>query len=142
MTHADPEREMDDERLRARLAGFNFYHTIELTQTLSTPGWPVVVPIVEMVRRVMRRVPLAGRRMLDIGCRDGILSFDAEAMGALEVLGIDSDLNRPAVDFLVDWKKSRVRFLSYNLFDLTADAFGGFDAAIFAGVLYHLRYPF
>jgi hypothetical protein len=28
-----------------------------------------------------------------------------------------------------------------NLYDLSPDAFGLFDVVLFAGVLYHLRYP-
>src|SRR5688572_18548133 len=100
---------MDDARLREEMAGLSFYHTIPLTPTLSTPGWPVVVPIVEMTRRAMRQLDLRGKRVLDIGCRDGLFCFEAEKLGAAEVIGIDNDFAPGVPEFLVRTLRSKVR---------------------------------
>jgi tRNA (mo5U34)-methyltransferase len=132
----------EDARLRDEMAGLNFYHTIPLTPTLSTAGWSAVAPIVEMTRRVMQGVDVSGKRVLDIGCRDGLLSFEAEKRGAVEVIGIDNDLSPGVPEFLIRTLKSRARIELFNLFDLRPESFGQFDVVIFAGVLYHLRYPF
>lgn len=133
---------MDDAQLRKEMEGLTFYHTIALTPTLSTPGWPVIVPLVEMTRRVLGTVDLRGKRVLDIGCRDGFFSFEAEKLGAREVIGIDNDLNPGVPEFLIRQLKSRVQIKTLNLYDLKPETFGKFDVVIFPGVLYHLRYPF
>jgi SAM-dependent methyltransferase len=120
----------------------SFYHTIEIAPGEFTPGWPVIVPIVEMVKSAMRRETFAGKRVLDIGCRDGALSFEAEKLGAAEVIGIDFDLPEQNVGFLSERLASKAQFRRMNLFDLMPHTFGRFDTVIFSGVLYHLRYPF
>jgi 2-polyprenyl-3-methyl-5-hydroxy-6-metoxy-1,4-benzoquinol methylase len=82
------------------------------------------------------------KRVLDIGCRDGLFSFFAESRGAAEVIGIDNDLSKPAVEFLIPFFNSKIKMYEMNLYDLKPDTFGLFDLVIFPGVLYHLRYPF
>ena len=133
---------MDDEQLRREMAGLSFYHTIQLTPTLATPGWPVVVPIVDMTLRALRKLDLRGKRVLDIGCRDGLFCFEAEKLGAAEVMGIDNDLVPGVTEFLARTLKSHATIRSFNLFDLRPETFGLFDVVLFPGVLYHLRYPF
>src|SRR5207249_1313277 len=108
---------------------------------LKTPGWPVIVPIVEMVRTAMAKRDWKGKRVLDIGCRDGALSFEAERLGAREVIGIDFDLPRENIEYLCRSLNSKVRFEERDLFDLRPETYGSFDVVLFAGVLYHLRYP-
>jgi SAM-dependent methyltransferase len=63
-------------------------------------------------------------------------------MGAAQVVGIDNDLSKPATEFLIPFFKSKVQMLQQNLYDLKARELGLFDVILFAGVLYHLRYPF
>jgi hypothetical protein len=65
----------------------------------------------------LHRCDLAGKRVLDIGCRDGLFSFEAEKMGAQEVLGIDNDLSPGATEFLIPWFQSKVRMQAVNLYD-------------------------
>lgn len=133
---------MDESQLRKEMEGMSFYHTIPLTPTLSTPGWPVVVPIVEMTRKVLNKVDVRNKRVLDIGCRDGLFCFEAEKMGAAEVVGVDNDLYPGVVEFLIRTLRSRAAIHSFNLYDLRPESFGRFDVIVFPGVLYHLRYPF
>src|SRR5262249_7329636 len=80
--------------------------------------------------------------VLDIGCRDGLFSFEAEKMGAAEVIGIDNDPSVAAIRFLIPYFKSKVQMHELNVYDLLPTTFGKFDVVIFSGVLYHLRYPF
>jgi SAM-dependent methyltransferase len=131
---------MNEDEIRRRLADYSFYHTIRLSENIETPGQPN--PSLPKTLRALRSVDLANRRVLDIGCRDGLLSFEAEALGAREVIAIDNDLSRAAVELLIPCLGSRVRMHEMNLLDLTPETFGLFDVVILAGVLYHLRYPF
>jgi SAM-dependent methyltransferase len=135
---------MDDNELRRALGRYKFYHVIRLTDGVQTPGWsnPDVLRTQAMTLGVLRGLDLAGKRVLDVGCRDGLFSFAAERQGAAEVVGIDNDLSRPATEFLIPYFRSRVRMHQLNVYDLTPEHFGAFDVVICAGVLYHLRCPF
>jgi len=133
---------MPSPAVETALRSYDFYHILEVEPGVFTPGIPLLVPGQEVVRNAMRSVPIAGRRVLDIGCRDGLFAFEAERMGAREVIGIDNDLSRAAVEFLIPHFSSKVTMHEMNVNDLTPQAFGLFDVVLFPGVLYHLRYPF
>ena len=94
------------------------------------------------VLNALKTLDLSGKRVLDVGCRDGLFSFAAEKAGALEVVGIDNDLSKGAVEFLIPFFDSKVEMYELNLYDLTVERFGKFDVIMLPGVLYHLRYPF
>ena len=136
------DKVMTDAEIRKAIASYKFYHIIPLTKTLSTPGNPLYVPAQELFMKHLKALDLRGKRVLDIGCRDGLFSFAAESMGAAEVVGIDNDLSKPATEFLIPFFKSKVRMLQQNLYDLKSQELGFFDVILFSGVLYHLRYPF
>jgi SAM-dependent methyltransferase len=95
-----------------------------------------------MALRALRKVDLRGKRVLDIGCRDGLFCFEAEKLGASEVIGIDNDIDPRVPEFLIRVLGSRAVIRTFNLFDLRPETFGLFDVIVFPGVLYHLRYPF
>jgi 2-polyprenyl-3-methyl-5-hydroxy-6-metoxy-1,4-benzoquinol methylase len=133
---------MTNEELRAKVHSYKYYHVIKVTDTISTPGEAVHVPAQMVVMDYLRELDLKGRRVLDIGCRDGLFSFAAESLGAAEVIGIDNDISKAAVEFLIPYFQSRVQMREMNLYDLTPANVGMFDAIVFPGVLYHLRYPF
>jgi SAM-dependent methyltransferase len=132
---------MDENEIKSKMAAYEFYHIIKLTDEISTPGNPRHVATQDMVMGLLKELELKGKRVLDIGCRDGLFSFEAERMGATEVIAIDNDLSKPAIEFLIPYFNSGVKMHEMNLYDLTPNTFGLFDVVIFAGVLYHLRYP-
>jgi SAM-dependent methyltransferase len=133
---------MTDAELREVMKAYNFYHIIPLTESVSTPGVPAFVPFQQNFMKCLKRLDLKGKRVLDVGCRDGLFSFAAERMGAGEIVGIDNNLSKPATEFLIPYFKSKIRMLELNVYDLKAQELGLFDVILFAGVLYHLRYPF
>jgi SAM-dependent methyltransferase len=133
---------MDETKIREAIARYKFYHVIQLTDTITTPGWADFVPTNNLSLKHLESLDLKGKHVLDIGCRDGLFSFKAECMGAAEVVGIDNDLSEAATQFLIPFFNSKVQMRQLNLYDLRPDTFGLFDIVIFAGVLYHLRYPF
>jgi SAM-dependent methyltransferase len=133
---------VDDGAIRAELAKYKFYHVIRVTETISTEGVADFVPIQATVHAAMAKLDFAGKRVLDIGCRDGLFAFEAERRGAGDVVGIDNCLSLGATEFLIPFFKSKVKMSEASLYDLAAARLGTFDIIIFAGVLYHLRYPF
>ncbi len=133
---------MNETELRQALGRYVFYHIIKLTDTISTSGNPVHVPSQNLCLKHLRSLDVEGKRVLDIGCRDGLFSFAAEAMGAAEVVGIDNDISKGATELLIPFFNSKIRMHQMNLYDLKPESFGLFDVVIFAGLLYHLRYPF
>lgn len=133
---------IDEDEIKAKIAKYKFYHIIKITDNIYTPGFDGFRPFQNMALEALKKIDLKGKRVLDIGCRDGLFSFAAEKMGASEVIGIDNDISRPAVEFLIPFFESKVKMYQMNLYDLSVNSFGYFDVVIFAGVLYHLRYPF
>lgn len=133
---------VNDDQLLKEVSRYPFYHRIKLTEAVTTPGNPGYVPTQNMTLRALESLDLSGKRVLDVGCRDGLFSLAAERMGAAEVVGIDNDLSPGAVELVLPFLKSRVRLHQLNVYDLKPDSFGLFDVVIFPGVLYHLRYPF
>jgi SAM-dependent methyltransferase len=127
--------------LEERLKRHRFYHFIEIEPGLITAGDPHMVPQQDLVMRNLRALELKGKRVLDIGCRDGLFSLEAERLGAAEVVGVDNDVSTGWTEVVLPYLKSAVRMHGMNLYDLTPQTFGKFDVIVFAGVLYHLRYP-
>ena len=124
------------------MAAHVWYHRIGLGEQVVTPGVERYEPFQQPVLRALRALPLAGLRVLDVGCRDGLFAFDAERLGAAAVVGIDNNLSPGATQVLIPALGSRVRMEELNLLDATAERLGRFDVIVFAGVLYHLRDPF
>ena len=139
-----------------------WYHTMDLTPGVTTPGW-------FDLRHVVDRWPwpdLAGKRCLDIGTYDGFLAFEMERRGAAEVVAIDiedhllwdwppdyrgAELDRDPgftgppkgagfrlahelIGSSVDWRPMSV-------YELTPDQIGTFDVVVMGSLLIHLRDP-
>lgn len=84
---------------------------------------------------------LDGRRVLDIGARDGFFSFVAEARGA-DVLAIDSMApHLTGFSTAASLLSSSVEYRTLNVYDVQPERVGMFDIILFLGVLYHLRDP-
>jgi predicted RNA methylase len=66
---------------------------------VRTAGHAWVDEFVDRVVAVMKLFDFKGKRVLDIGCRDGALSFAAEQLGATEVIGVDNDLSDGLINF-------------------------------------------
>jgi SAM-dependent methyltransferase len=141
-----PVGTMNDAALIESIGRYKWYHRIRVRGDICTPSYLPSLPSFQdawdLILAGMAMVDFRGKRVLDVGCRDGLFSFEAEHRGAEEVIGIDNDISRGAVEFLIPFFDSRVRMYEMNLYDITPDRFGRFDVIVFPGVLYHLRYPF
>jgi SAM-dependent methyltransferase len=136
----------DEITLLAEINKYSWYHRIQVSPTVYTKSTENIgtgcQKLWDFILRELNGLDFTGKRVLDIGCRDGLWSFEAEKLGAKEIVGIDNDLSLGAVEFLIPLFNSKVKMHELNLYDLTPERFGFFDIIIFPGVLYHLRYPF
>mgnify|MGYP001166998288 CR=1 FL=1 len=147
---------MTDKEILQNIEKYNWYHEIKLKDGISTKA----IDAFEVdgkyktyssskdhwnqrnVFSVLDKIDFKNKKVLDIGCRDGLFSFYSEKRGASEVIGIDNDLSKGATEFLIPYFNSKVKMYQKNLYDLKEEDYGKFDIIIFVGVLYHLRYPF
>lgn len=134
---------MDQITLKQRLKDYTFFHTIQLGDGIETPGKPVSRHK-RLILQTIARMDLEGKRVLDIGCANGLFSFEAERHGATDILAVDHTESQlePLRDLLIPYLDSKIKVLRKNLLDLRRSEIGQFDIVIFPGVLYHLRYPF
>ena len=148
---------MENEEILKKIKQYNWYHEIEVQNGIKTSA----VDAIEVdgkyhtysssaknhwnqrnIFNILKDIDFKNKKVLDIGCRDGLYSFYAEKQGAKEIIGIDNDLSKGAVEFLIPYFKSKVKMYQKNLYDITEKDYGKFDIILFVGVLYHLRYPF
>jgi SAM-dependent methyltransferase len=92
---------------------------------------------------IARVTTFNGKRVLDVGCGDGIFTLEFVGAGAALVVGIDPAANavasaerRAAAAGLAD----RVRFRAENVYDLEGSA-ERYDIAVLRGVLHHVPDP-
>ncbi len=124
-----------------QLNKYKFYHKIKINDDIFTKGNEGLIKFQKVPLKILKKYNLKNKKVLDIGCRDGLFSFEAEKLGAKEILGIDNDLSLGATKFLIPFFKSKVKMKKMNLYNLNQIK-KKFDLIIFYGVLYHLRYPF
>ena len=133
---------MNEQEILKEIKKYHFYHCIKLTKNITTPGEKEYLPSQKHIFENLNNVNFKDKKVLDIGCRDGLFSFYCEEKGASEIIAIDNDLSNAVTNFLVPFFNSKVKFKCMNIYDLKKEEFGLFDVIIFPGVLYHLRYPF
>jgi len=130
----------------AEMKTLQWFHRITLPGGVVTPGheWD---HLWSPMKDLMGQVDFKGKRVLDVGCWDGLWSFEAEALGAASVLATDLSTQRsfggpaPATfRFARKHRQSQVEYLEKSVYDLDSLT-ERFDIVVFFGVLYHLRYP-
>lgn len=140
--------------------GLRWYHTLELTGGVVTPGEYDLRPVVD---RLPWPASLEGMRCLDVGSRDGFYAFEMERRGAAEVVSLDVDdpadyhLPEPAQtdgDPMAEVEAgkrafetahaalgSRVQRVYRSVYDLDPAEHGTFDLVVVGTLLLHLRDP-
>ena len=63
-----------------------WFHKIEVAPGIFTPG---VQDSIGLLGHIKLPEDLTGKRVLDIGARDGLYSFECEKRGAKEVIALD-----------------------------------------------------
>ena len=148
--------------LREAIASHLWYHTIELSPEIVTPGWFDLRPIVNE----LPWPDVRGKRCLDVGTYDGFLAFELERRGAAEIVAIDID-DHNQWDWPPDVRAtggdnlaklagpekgrgfriasralgSKVDRRPLNVYDITPGLIGTFDVVVCGSLLLHLRDP-
>lgn len=145
-----------------RITSLAWYHTIDVTSTVTTPGW-------FDLRHALPLIPfpdVRGKRCLDVGTWDGFFAYELERRGAAEVVALDvPDLGsidyppavraQPGFDPLQTGEQprpagfrllheligSRVQWVAGNIYDLDPAELGTFDVVVVGSLLVHLRDP-
>jgi tRNA (mo5U34)-methyltransferase len=123
-----------------------WFHTIDLGGGVSTPGmWDANTQV--PLRKAFDDIDFQGKKVLDIGCLDGLWSFEAERRGASEVHSIDvipetapgrESYFRTAAEAL----GSKAHYHPYlSVFDVAKLGVNDFDIVLYLGVHYHLKDP-
>jgi tRNA (mo5U34)-methyltransferase len=144
----------------SKIAGIEWYHSIDLGHGVVTPGF---VDHRAQVSQYHLPESLVGKRCLDVASFDGFWAFEMERQGATEVIALDiarfSDVDIPKV-LLDDAIKrggdketgqgfriarevlgSKVQRVLCSVYDLTPERLGKFDFVFVSDLLLHLRNP-
>jgi len=86
--------------------------------------------------------PLAGARVLDLGCLEGLYGIEFALHGA-EVLGIEvREANIAKAEFTKETLGlDNVQFVQDDVRNLNSERYGSFDVVLCLGMLYHLDAP-
>jgi SAM-dependent methyltransferase len=125
----------------AELEKYKFYHSITILPDLKTSGLAWAASFQQAFYSAVENIDFSDKRVLDVGCRDGAMLLHAEAQGARELIGVDSDPSPGLANFIIPFRGSKIRVYGANVYDLTPMLIGTFDIVIGCGLLYHLRYP-
>jgi tRNA (mo5U34)-methyltransferase len=89
----------------------------------------------------MKLPDLTGKRVLDLGTRDGYFAFTCEQLGA-DVTAIDNcPPDHTGFPIAKELYQSDVEYRQGNVYDLSGMDLGTFDVVLCLGLLYHLRHP-
>ena len=133
----------------ARMNSISWAHRIDLGDGIVTPGYYQHTAEHATLHFGMPE-SLAGKNVLDLGCSDGMFSFEAKRRGAEYVLAIDSSAHDAlCIGKSKTWPDgfnlarevlgAQVDFIDSDLF--TVGPRNAADVVLFYGVLYHLDDP-
>ncbi len=128
--------------IRTALETYPFYHNIEVAPGIKTAGMAWTDEFVKTSCDLATGIDLKGKRVLDIGCRDGAMSLYAESRGATEIYAADNDASPGLTNFIVPFRNSIIKPIEININDLDKANLGRFDVIFCCGLVYHLQAPF
>jgi tRNA (mo5U34)-methyltransferase len=120
---------------------YHWWHAIDLGGFVTTGTRSTLID------RAFDQVDFKGKKVLDIGCWDGLWSFEAEKRGASEVYSIDyvslrSWSEQPTYQLAHRVLGSRARYYpNISVYDIKRLGVADFDVVIYCGIYYHLLDP-
>ena len=147
-----------EERLKklVKIESVKWYQCIDLGDRIITPGhkWDQIPnPTQKVLKRIHLPNDLKGKTVLDLGCSDGVFSFECEKRGASRVVAVDwSKIYAPYVGKINTFPKtfqiareilnSNVELIDMDMLDINPEKFGKFDIVLGIAILYHLKSPY
>jgi tRNA (mo5U34)-methyltransferase len=133
------------EDLRRKVSQYKWAHSIDLGEGVVTQGmWGRPNP---SLMQAFDRIDFRGKKVLDIGCWDGLWSFEAEKRGASAVYATDDISQRsfseqPTFALAREVLQSKVKYFpNISVYDIRTLGVDDFDVVLFLGVYYHLKNP-
>jgi tRNA (mo5U34)-methyltransferase len=130
--------------LLKKIHSLKWIHTIDLGGGVVTPGlWPRSA----LIDAALNQIDFCGKKVLDIGCWDGLWTFEAERRGAAEVYATDCLSQRPLQDQPTFELAHRIRNSQAKYFphlpvcEVQQLGVRDFDIVLFCGIYYHLKDP-
>jgi tRNA (mo5U34)-methyltransferase len=125
--------------LLAKIDSIRWHHRFDIVPGVTTKG---TYNPDGLWKRLHLGGEIAGKRVLDLGARDGFFSFQCERLGA-EVVAIDY-VSKEGTGFALaaELRQSSAEFLNRNIYDLRPSAIGTFDIVLMLGLIYHLPDPY
>jgi len=132
--------------LLERVRALKWVHTIDLGNGIVTPGMWAPSPT---ILRALDSIDFRGKKVLDIGCWDGLWSFEAEKRGATTVIATDLNTQRWPQDGHLTFMLAREALRSKAIYRPDVSVYEAprvfperdFDVVLFCGIYYHLRDP-
>jgi SAM-dependent methyltransferase len=134
---------MSVEEIRNRVGALQWYHRIDLGGGIHTPGRPYEV-LWDNIRKVRQNLDYAGKRVLDVASWDGMWAFEAEGLGACDVIASDIALTGLRQFLLCREVLGRRVLPMYGLAVEEIgklESMGSFDIIQHLGLLYHVEGP-
>lgn len=141
----DFDRDTPRAELLSLVPRFQWVHTIDLGDGVRTPGRWGEPP--GFLGRAFDEIDFRGKKVLDIGCWDGLWSFEAERRGAAEVVATDfvpqrTHQGQPTFRLAHAILKSKARYVpDLSVYEVGRLGVRDFDVVLFCGVYYHLKHP-
>lgn len=139
---------MTDSELRAAIAGFTWFHSMELRPGIATEGPKAQELLAAEAAALFDPLDLTGRSVLDIGAWNGFFSFESKRRGAERVVASDSFTwqhpayrGREALELARGALGLDIETLPEDVMRLNKEEHGVFDVVLFLGVFYHLLNP-
>ena len=111
------------------------YHRVNLPYGLHTPGDDR-----SLTRDLIFTESIEGKTVLDIGCALGYMCFEAEALGASRIVGVEIKDNRfLSANLLKKIKSSNVEFIKRDIISNPIEEH--FDYILLLNVIHHLKEP-
>ena len=130
-----------------RVHSLDWVHSIDLGDGIITPAKCNWHTQSRLITRAFDCTDFQDKKVLDIGCWDGLWSFEAERRGAREVYATDYVSQRhsrqqPTFEVARDILRSGAKYFpQVSVFDVSQLGVHDFDIVLFCGVFYHLRDP-
>lgn len=129
-----------------------WYHDIEIVPGVRTEGWKGIAHVWQHIRGVREKIKpqYTGANVLDLGSRDGMWAFEAEELGAKNVVALELGVMNLLDRFLFARTHRNSRVIPcYGADAERVDEFTGqfsrelgeFDIVQHFGLLYHLKNP-
>jgi tRNA (mo5U34)-methyltransferase len=141
------EVSMNREELIKEVARYSWVHSIDLGNGVVTKGIFGDGRTNPLITKAFDDIDFSRKKVLDIGCWDGLWSFEAEKRGAAAVYATDDVSQRPFQEqptFRLAHQAlgSKVKYYpNVSLYKIESLNVCDFDIVVFCGVYYHLKDP-